>query len=121
MKIFSAGVDELGGACLASGFELCVIHVDRYDASTMKCRCSDGAESYAAAAEDGDGVAVGNASASCGVEPDCQGLHEAELFEREVCAIEFFGGNRDAFGEGPVALYAQRLIGGAGVGPAAET
>src|SRR5882724_364991 len=113
-------MDELGGARFASDFELCVVHVDRDDAGAVKCRCGDGTEPYAAAAEDRDGVVSGDASASCGVVADGQGLHEAELFEGEVCAVEFFSGNCDTFGEGSVPLYAQSLIGRAGIEPAAE-
>src|SRR5580704_12542147 len=113
-------MDELGGAGLASDFELGVVHVNRDDTCTVKCRRGDCAESYAAAADDGDGVVLGNASAGCDVEPDCQRLNKAELFEGEVCAVEFFSRNRNSFSEGAVALYSQRLIGGAGVGPAAE-
>ena len=113
-------MDELCGARLASDFEFCVIHVDRDDSGTVKCGCRDGAEPDAAAAEDRDGVVFANASAICGVEPDGQRLDEAELFEGEWCSVELFTWNRDSFGEGAVALYAECLIGAAGVGPAAE-
>ena len=81
----------------------------------MKCGCRDGAEPDAAAAEDRDGVVFANASAICGVEPDGQRLDEAELFEGEWCSVELFTWNSDAFSEGSVTLYAQCLIGRAGV------
>src|ERR1700755_937533 len=113
-------MNEVGCAGLAGDFELCVIHVDCDDARAVKCGCRDGTEPYASAAEDCNGVDFGHASSRCGVKSDGQWLNEAEFFEREWRGVELFSGNGDAFSEGSVALYAQCLIGRAGVGAAAQ-
>ena len=70
---------------------------------------------------DGDGIAPCDASAGCRVEAYCQGLNEAEFFEGKFCAVEFFGGDRNAFGEGSVALHAQGLVVLARIGALAAT
>src|SRR5437879_9948249 len=86
----------------------------------MKRGCGDRAKPYAPTSEDRNGVVFRNPSAGCGVEPDRQGLDEAELFQREICGVNLFIRNSDALGEGSVALYAQCLIGPAGVVAAAQ-